>query len=383
MTSSPAPTRSPHNDPPHTPQPLRVVVAPDSFKGSLPARQAAEIIADAWRTVRPGDEVLLAPQADGGEGTLDALAAVHVDARWYSAGPVRGPDGRDTEGRWLQLADGTAVIELAQMSGLPMMAHLQPLAASTYGLGQVIAAAVTHGCHRLVIGLGGSASTDGGAGALQALGARLRDRAGHEIGPGGGELARLHTIDMTALTPPPPGGVTLLSDVDAPLLGPAGAAHVFGPQKGADTGQCIFLDAALARFADRLGVVVRTNPAQPGVGSAGGTAFGLTAWGATLTPGADYIAAVTGLSAAFGHADLIVTGEGRFDHTSLTGKVVGAILTHCDNTSTRGVIIAGDFATDPPDGSVSLTDTAGSTAAALAQPQQWLRSAAIAVATGI
>jgi glycerate 2-kinase len=296
---------------------------------------------------------------------------------------VRGPDGRPATGQWLRLDDGTAVVELAQMNGLPMMAALDPCGASTFGLGQVIAAALDDGAHALIIGLGGSASTDGGAGALRALGAQLRDGRGADIALGGAALARLASVDMTRLRPPPPGGVQLLTDTTAVLCGPAGAAHVFGPQKGADPTMCAELDAALGHFAACLSKVAVCRPDQPGAGAAGGTGFGLAAWGAALVPGAARIAELTGLSDEFGRADVIVTGEGQFDRTSLTGKLVGSILHRCAATSTRPVVIAGRLVVPAPPGSVSLTDLAGSAEQALAHPARWIRAAGAAAAAAL
>ncbi|GMA93707.1 hypothetical protein GCM10025881_05310 [Pseudolysinimonas kribbensis] len=182
----------------------RIVIAPDSFKGSLDAAPVADAIAAGWRSVRPDDELVLLPQADGGEGTLDAVASAVPLARVRDAGPVTGPDGRPVEGHWLLLPDGTAVIELAQPSGLPLMAALDPLGATTRGLGEVIGRALDEAPARLVIGLGGSASTDGGAGALAALGLGLLDEAGVAIPDGGGALAQLARIDRSGLRPAPP-----------------------------------------------------------------------------------------------------------------------------------------------------------------------------------
>jgi len=225
---------------------MNIVIAPDSFKGSLGALEVARAIAAGWSSVRPGDSLTLIPQADGGEGTLDAVEASVPGAVRRDAGPVTGPDGRPTPGVWLALPDGTAVVELAQMSGIPLMERLDPLGASTVGLGEVIRHALGSGASRLVIGLGGSASTDGAAGALSALGLR----ADVSLSSGGGALGGLGRLDRSQLLAPPPGGVTLLTDVSAPLLGPAGAAAVFGPQKGATPGQVEELDAALGRVDD-------------------------------------------------------------------------------------------------------------------------------------
>jgi glycerate kinase len=374
--------------------PLTVAVAPDSFKGTLDAASAASAIGSGWRAVRPLDEVLLLPQADGGEGTLSAIASAVPDARLMDVGPVTGPDGRPVEGHWLWLPDGTAVVELALSSGLPLMARLDPLGATTRGLGEVVAAALAAGATSLVIGLGGSASTDGGAGALRALGLELFDAAGSPLPDGGGALARLARIDASRLVATPVGGVRLLSDVTAPLLGPTGAAAVFGPQKGATADQVVELDAALARFAE---VIARTpivkdgpwNPERtgtqtvPGAGAAGGTGYGfLAAWGAEIEAGSAAIAPLTGLVAAAASADVVLTGEGRFDATSLTGKVVGNALSLATSRDARRGVIAGSFAATVPEGvwSASLVDLAGSPGAAVDDPARWLYAAGIAAA---
>ena len=174
---------------------MRVVIAPDSFKGSLPASGVAAAIAAGWRSVRPDDDLQLFPQADGGEGTLDAIADAVPGAKRRDAGLVTGPDLRPTPGEWLELPDGTAVVELAQMSGLPLMRELDAMEATTRGLGEVIAAALDAGATRLIVGLGGSASTDGGAGALVALGLGLADEFGDRIPDGGGHLRAIATVD--------------------------------------------------------------------------------------------------------------------------------------------------------------------------------------------
>lgn len=362
--------------------PLRVVVAPDSFKGSLDAATAAEAIGSGWRAARPHDEVRLLPQADGGEGTLDALATALPESRLRDAGAVTGPDGRPVEGRWLELPDGTAAVELALSSGLPLMARPDPLGATTRGLGEVIAAALDAGATALVVALGGSASTDGGSGALRALGLELLDASGHPLPDGGGALAQLARIDAEKLRRPPVGGVLLLSDVTAPLLGASGAAAVFGPQKGATGAQIAELDAALARWAGLLGH--DEIAALPGAGAAGGTGYGFAAaWGAAIESGAAVIAEATGLVAAAASADVLITGEGRFDATSTTGKVVGHALSLATREPGRRALIAGSIGAPPPSGvwSVSLVDLAGSLEAALDDPTRWLYAAGLAAAS--
>jgi glycerate kinase len=378
---------------------MRVVVAPDSFKGSLDAASAASAIGSGWRAVHPGDEVLLLPQADGGEGTLSAITSAVPAARLMDVGPVTGPDGRPVEGHWLRLPDGTAVVELALSSGLPLMAAPDPLGASTRGLGEVIVAALDADATSLVIALGGSASTDAGTGALRALGLELFDAAGSPVPDGGGALARLARVDTTRLRAAPAGGVRLLSDVTAPLLGSSGAAAVFGPQKGASPEQVLTLDAALARFAE---VVGSTSPGGasagsdnasfaesglqldvPGSGAAGGTGYGfLVTWGAEIEAGSMAIATLTGLVAAAASADVVLTGEGRFDATSLSGKVVGNALSLATPPDARRGVIAGSFASAPPAGvwTASLVELAGSRDAAIDDPARWLYAAGIAAA---
>lgn len=323
---------------------MRVVVAPDSFKGSLAADDAARALARGWLAHRPGDDVRLVPLADGGEGTVDAFAAALPDAERRTV-TVPGPDGRAVSAAWLLLPDGAAVLELAQSSGLPLMRAPDPLGAHTYGLGAVARAALDAGATRLVVGLGGSASTDGGTGALRALGLRLRDARGRDLPLGGAALTDLVQFDTTGLIPAPPGGTQLLVDVTAPLIGPAGAAAVFGPQKGAGPVDVAVLDAALRRFAELAG----GDPDEAGAGAAGGTAYGLaTLWGARITPGASTIAELVGLVDALAGADVVLTGEGRFDETSLTGKVVGSLLESAAAAGVRVGLAAGQVGGPAP-----------------------------------
>jgi glycerate kinase len=354
----------------------RVVIAPDSFKGTATARDAAAAIARGWASVRPGDELLLAPQADGGEGTIDAVLAADAGAAVRTA-TVTGPDSRPVAARWVLRDSGEAVLELAESSGLPLMAALDPLGATTRGLGQLLGEALDAGATSITIGLGGSASTDGGAGALAALGMRLADAAGRPLPDGGGALSRLEVLDLAGLRPPPTGGVRLLTDVTAPLLGSAGAAAVFGPQKGAGAAEIVALEAALSRLADLLG----GDPTLPGSGAAGGAGYGLSAaWGATLVPGAAAIATLSGLPDLVARADVVISGEGRFDVTSSTGKVVGHLLGIVPPTA-RAIVVAGTITATPvlPDGrtvtAVSLDRLAPSVDSALADAVGWLEVA--------
>ena len=353
---------------------MRVVIAPDSFKGSMPAAGAAASLAAGWRAARPADEVLTVPLADGGEGTLDVLAAALPGTRWHPA-RVTGPGGQPVDSRWLELPGGTAVVELAAASGLPLLREPDPLGAHTTGLGEVIGHALDAGARQVTIALGGSASTDGGTGALAALGARFLDAAGHPLPPGGGALRGLAAVDLAGLRPRPAGGVSCLSDVRAPLLGPAGAAAVFGPQKGASPAQVALLDAGLAQLARLLG----GDPDAPGAGAAGGTGYGLaTGWGALLTPGAPRLCQMAGLDQALAGAGLVITGEGRYDQTSGTGKVAGTVFAAAQAAGVPAALVAGQIAQRPPPAVpfvISLAELAGGAPQALADPDRYLRLA--------
>jgi glycerate 2-kinase len=352
---------------------MRVVVAPDSLKGSIGARAAAAALAEGWHAARPGDDLVCLPLADGGEGTLEVLAASDPAARWHQA-EVTGPDGRRVASRWLQLSDGTGYVELAQASGLPLMGAPDPLGAQTTGTGELIAGAVDAGAQRIMIGLGGSASTDGGTGALAALGARFLDAAGRDLRRGGGALRDLASVDLTGLRPRPEAGVTCLTDVRAPLLGPGGAAAVFGPQKGASREQVAILEAGLTRLA----LVLGGDPAAEGAGAAGGTGYGFAAaWGADITPGAAELCRIVRLDQELARADLVLTAEGRYDATSAQGKITGTLLRAAARGGVPAALVAGAIAAEPPRGVavVTLAELAGGTAAAMASPERWLRMA--------
>ncbi|WP_322409804.1 glycerate kinase [Microbacterium invictum] len=347
-----------------------IVIAIDSFKGSIRAADAAQAIAGGWRSVDAEGEILLCPMADGGEGTLDAFAAADPGARRMSS--------------WLLLPatddapNGTGVVELASTSGIELLGsppQLRPWDADTRGFGDAIAAALAHGVSRLILGIGSSASTDGGAGMLTALGARFTDAAGRPLAPGARGLSHIANADLRELAPLPPGGVTVLSDVTSPLLGERGAAAVFGPQKGAGISDIPRLDAALARFADLLDV----DPETPGAGAAGGTGFGLLAWGARLVPGAEAVAQLIDLPARLAAASLVITGEGSFDRSSAAGKTVSHVY---GLAAARGIpiaLVAGRIARDASSsgfsGRISLTELAGSAASAQSEPARWLRRA--------
>jgi glycerate 2-kinase len=352
---------------------MKLVAAPDSFKGSVSAAQAAAALAAGWLSVRPGDEVVELPLADGGEGTLEVLAATRRRSWWHTA-RVSGPGDRQVTARWLEFERSVHVVELASAAGLTQLEVLAPLRAHSYGVGELIGRAMDAGAREVVLTLGGSACTDGGSGALAALGARFLDRAGRDLARGGGPLAELASIDLTGLRQPPPGGIRCLTDVTSPLLGPSGAAAVFGPQKGATRSDIDVLEAGLTRLAELLG----GEPAAPGAGAAGGTAYGMAAaWGAEIAPGAPEIARIAGLEQALDRAELVITGEGQYDQTSLAGKVVGTVCAVAQAASVRVAVVAGGATVAPPLGAhlVELTQLAGSEATAMADAPHWLREA--------
>jgi len=303
---------------------MKVVVAPDKFRGSLSAAEAAQALARGVLTADPSATVDRVPVADGGEGTVDALvAATGGEVR---SARVTGPLGEAVTARFGLLGDGTtAVIEMAAASGLALVppGRRDPSRTTTRGTGELLLAAVAAGARRVILGIGGSATNDGGAGLGRALGFRLLDRDGRELGPGGGALDRLDRIDASGRNPLLDGvAVAVACDVDNPLCGPRGASAVYGPQKGADPGMVAALDGNLAHFAAvvvrDLGCAVRD---VPGAGAAGGLGGGLIAFaGATLQPGADLILHAAGLAERLRDADLCLTGEGAIDASSASGK---------------------------------------------------------------
>lgn len=293
---------------------------------------------------------------------------------------IDGPAGSPVQTSWLLLPTspnapaGTAVIDMASTSGIELLDELRPWDADSSGFGQAIAAALDHGVSRLVLGIGSSASTDGGTGMLRALGARFFDAAGLDAVAGALGLADIATVDLSELRTAPE--VRVLTDVTNPLTGPRGAAAVFGPQKGlterADQDRT---DAALAHLATLL----RLDPTTPGSGAAGGVGGALVVWGATLVPGAAEVARLIGLADAIATADVVVTGEGSYDGQSGDGKVPSFVASLAADAGVPVMLVAGRIDEDADTGifaaSASLTDLAGSSAAALGDPRRWLREA--------
>lgn len=356
----------------------RVVVAPDSFKGSITAADAARVIAEAWQAVDATAEMVLRPMADGGEGTVAAFEAAVAGARRMPV-TVDGPAGHPVETSWLLLPDGTGVIDMASTSGIEMLQTLRPWDADSTGFGQAIAAALDHGVARLVLGIGSSASTDGGIGMLRALGGRVCDASGADVVGGARGLTAVHSVDLSALRPV--GEVRVLTDVTNPLTGERGAAAVFGPQKGlTDPADRAAVDEAMGRWAGLLGL----DATAPGSGAAGGVGGALLAWGALLEPGAGEVARLIGLADALRDADVVITGEGAYDGQSGAGKVPSFVAALAADAGVPALLVAGRIDegadTSPFAGAASLTAVAGSSEAALAAPQRWLRQAVGALA---
>jgi glycerate kinase len=317
----------------------RVLVAPDKFKGSLTAAEVADAVGAGVRRSRPDAEVLSVPVADGGDGTLAAALAAG-----FTAVPVAaiGPTGEPVATHYAR-KDDLAVVEMADVSGQVRLPgrRPEPMRASSRGTGEVVAAAIDAGCRRIVLGIGGSASTDGGAGLVRALGARLRDRDGAELADGGAGLAALHMLDLSELKARMDGvEVTVACDVDNPLTGPRGAAAVYGPQKGATPAQVAELDHALAHWARLTGAAARAD--APGAGAAGGVGFAAIALlGAELRPGIELMLDLVGFHEHLPGADLVVTGEGSLDEQTLHGKAPAGVASAAGRTSVRVVAVCG------------------------------------------
>ncbi len=305
------------------------LVAPDKFKGSLDATGVAQALRAGLQDVRPELDVGCRPMADGGDGTLAVLTAAGFERIPVT---VDGPTGCTVQTSYAA-RDTTAVVELANTCGLSRLPDNvpAPLDASSYGLGQVVAAAVRNGCRELVIGLGGSASTDGGAGLLQALGARLLDGDQREVRRGGRWLADVSSVDLDPARELLQGvSVTVAADVDNPLLGARGAAATYGPQKGADPAQVHHLEHALTRWATVVEQSTGTRLASsPSAGAAGGVGFAALALGASVRSGIELLLELTDFAPALATARLVITGEGQLDRQSLAGKApVGVAPRH-------------------------------------------------------
>lgn len=326
---------------------MNVLIAADKFKGSLTAAEVAQCVAAGLRRAVPDVVVESVPVADGGDGTVDAAVAAGFERREVT---VTGPLGEPVRAVYaLRPADGAAVVEMAEASGLRHLPPgvFAPLTATTYGTGEVLRAALDAGARSVVLGVGGSATTDGGAGMLAALGARFLDAGGAPVGPGGAALAGLVSADLSGLDARlAEVDVVLAGDVDNPLLGAKGAAAVYGPQKGASVEDVRVLDAALRRYAQVLDAVGAAD--APGAGAAGGVGFGaLVGLRATFRPGVQVLFEMLGFDAALARADLVITGEGSLDGQTLHGKAPAGVAAAARSLGLPVVAVCGRVALSP------------------------------------
>jgi glycerate 2-kinase len=326
---------------------MKIVLAPDSFKGSLTAREVCEAMETGIRRVLPDANVVQVPMADGGEGTMQSLVdATNSQSRTVK---VNGPLGETVEAHYGILGDGqTAVIEMAEASGLILVPadKRDPLVTTTYGTGELIRSALDEGCRTFILAIGGSATNDGGAGMAQALGARLLDAAGEPIAFGGGALQQLQRVDVSQLDPRLADcSFTIASDVDNPLCGVSGASHVFGPQKGATPEVVLQLDRNLEHFASvlerDLGKQVKD---LPGAGAAGGLGAGAVAFlHAVLQPGVDIVMEAAHLADNVQDADLVLSGEGQCDFQTAHGKTPFGVAKVAKQAGVPVILLAGSI----------------------------------------
>ncbi|MDR6224470.1 glycerate kinase [Desmospora profundinema] len=328
---------------------LNIVIAPDSYKGSLTAKEVGETIWKAFSRELEGAQITVVPMADGGEGTVEALVCARggkFETVW-----VTGPLLQPVESRYGILGDGdTVVMEVANIAGLTMVDEQKrnPLHTSTIGVGQVWMHALDRGYRRFIIGLGGSATNDGGLGMLQALGAEFRDRTGQSVKPAGGSLGIIEDVRLDLLDSRlKECEILVATDVTNPLCGEQGSSRVFGPQKGATEDQIRQLDQGLAHFARLLeGDRGESLQDRPGAGAAGGLGFALLFLGAKIAPGAQIIANASGFAEKISQADWVITGEGRTDHQTLYGKLPVYVAEVANRHGAKPLLISGSIGPD-------------------------------------
>lgn len=328
-------------------KPMHILLAPDSFKGSLSSSQIIEALAQAAHDLMPDAVLTPVPIADGGEGTVEAMAAASGGKLYEQS--VTGPLGQPCRASWALLPGGVCVIEMAQASGLPLVppARRDPRQTTTYGTGEQLAGLIRAGRRRLLLGLGGSATHDVGLGMMSALGARFLDAGGRELPPVGASLGQVARIDLSRLEPAlSQCQLTAICDVTNPLCGPQGAARIYGPQKGADDACIRQLDAGSAHFARLLEQAVgRPLIDVPGAGAAGGLGAAVLALGGELKRGIDAVLDACGFDRLLENADLVISGEGRVDAQSVAyGKVIGGIARRCTAAGVPLALIAGSLA---------------------------------------
>lgn len=322
---------------------MRFVFASDSLKGTMSSARAAAILEEEATRVFPGVACARLAVADGGEGTVDAVVASLGGSRIEAS--VADPLGRPVEAIYGMLPGNRAIIEMAAASGLPLLTHAErnPILTSTYGTGQLVLHALRNGATEVTLAIGGSATNDGGMGAMRALGVRFLDVSGGELQGTGGDLGRVASIDLTGLDPlVSRASFRLLCDVDNPLLGPRGATRVFAPQKGATPQQVEELEKGMASYAQVLESTLGRAAAKPGDGAAGGLGAATRLFlGAESVPGIDWVLEVVGLDHALLGADLCITGEGHADGQSAHGKVVSGVAARCKSAGVPCVAIVG------------------------------------------
>jgi len=312
----------------------KVIIAPDSFKGTLTAKEATDIIADEVSAAFPECSIIKMPIADGGEGSVDAIVSA-IGGEIITAS-VQSPDNRLIEAYFAIAdndADGTAILEMAQSSGITKQLGLNPMSSSTYGFGQLILAALDRGARKFKLCIGGSATTDGGSGMAAALGVKFLDKSGNCFVPCGETLCDISEIDTSGIDKRiADSEFTIMCDVENPLFGENGAAYIYGPQKGASKEQIIILDAGLRRYGTALQAQLGKNlDTIPGAGAAGGLGAGCIAFlGAKLQSGIDAILELYSFTEHISDTDLIITGEGKLDSQSFQGKVISGILRNAE-----------------------------------------------------
>lgn len=326
----------------------RIILAPDSFKGTISSIRICDIMEEEIRRFFPQIEINKIPVADGGEGTVDSLIKAAKGEKVYVK--VKGPHFETIQSFYGILSDGkTAVIEMAAAAGLPLVENNKnPLKTTTYGVGELIRHAVSKGCANIIIGLGGSCTNDGGAGMAAAMGVKFTDKDGKEFIPVGGTLCQIENIDTSGMLDLSGLTVTAMCDVDNPLCGENGASKVFGPQKGADTEMVQFLDNNLKHFSDVIkSQLYKDILEMPGAGAAGGMGAGVSAFlGAELKRGIDVVLDTTGFNALLDGADIVFTGEGKIDGQSLRGKVVHGVATRAKTYGVPVIAVVGDIGDD-------------------------------------
>ena len=329
----------------------KCIVISDSFKGTISSLEICRIARESIPKFFPQCQVLTVPVADGGEGTVDCFVEAIGAQRVKAA--VTGPYGEPIQARYGR-KDGCAIIEMAAAAGLPMVGERRdPARTTTYGVGQLIAHAVEHGCREILLGLGGSATNDGGCGCAAALGVKFYNRQGEEFVPAGLTLDQIHKIDVSQARERLEGGtITVMCDVDNPLYGPRGAAHIFAPQKGADQDLVERLDQGLRKLDKAIQTSLNRSVADlPGAGAAGGMGGGCVAFlGAQLKSGIESVLDTVGFDAMLEGADLVITGEGRIDSQSVHGKVISGIAGRTKPRNIPLLALVGGIAEDAAEG---------------------------------